>query len=526
MENNDDLPKPNKNYSSPYSEPGKPFNSGFYPIVMPMQPLGEEEAVDIKRAVFKKIREEVSTDDQGETRFIYNYHADNSLHGHWINDEHYAHVFEKGDFTQVVKSERGDIRTRVQDVTGSGGVPLTGKKAVMAIRAAIGQGKPTRIPLWASGLTFTVGAFKESEILEMEMALAGTRIEMAYDYSDIHFSATDSQALADVVDFILQHVTTTNIRDWEVGDITTLKKLLKVTDIPALIAGALSSIYPAGYPITLRCKNEGLDICNHKASEIVSIDGYEFKYDSLLDFKKVIWVNNKALSQAAIRHMAAREETYTVEQIETYQKSIIHGNGSDPTPILTIDNCKISVVFDEPSFHSYQSAANIWLTDVRSMVDRALTRLTDEDPEELKAIRSKFIQESQAALRLQRHASWIKEIVMVTETGDEEGSSVNEVKDLESIMETLEVFADEPSVEKDFISVLEEYKTSVQITYTGIPSFKCPSCGEDQVENTIDGKPRLIAMNMVDYFFTTMLARWERAGIISTRRPKRVNVVS
>lgn len=522
--NPNEIPVP-KSESTPYASPLSDLKSkgdpAFIPVQIPMDYATREELTENTITFNRLVKQHVPSEKQAAVRAYQRYSVDSTYQGHWIDGGIYGDIFKnpEADFKQVVNGPKGPIRQRILDVTDNGG--LSGKKAVLAIRSVMGQGKPGLIQLWRTGLSLTVGNFKESELLELEMSLSGTRVEMAYEYSDIHFNTTDAKALVDVTNFVLDHVTHCNLEGWQPGDITAIKRVLRISDIIVMLAGALASIYPTGYPVSLHCKNSGLPSCSQKPTSIVKLDNYEYSLDSLMDFKKTALVDTNRLTQAAIAQMSRRDVDLTPAQLTSYFNDL-DSKSKHKTALLIQGNGSIEVEFEEPTFFDYERITNNWIGDVRNMVERALTRLSDEDPESIKNYRSNYIIRSQKALRMQRAAPWVKSITLSGAEDDMDAKPVV-IDDLETINETLDVLGDNNDIESQFIDSLNAYKSEVQISYTGISSFECPSCKTHQSLDA-NKQPTLIPMNMVDYFFTIMVLRWERAGIISIERPTRVNV--
>ena len=286
--------------------------------------------------------------------------------GTWY-DGNYNDLFtrEGSEFTQRVDSEKGPIGIASQALT-TGGSNLTGPSALMALQNVMGQGKPTRIPLWSSGFNVTLAGFKESEILTLSMALTETRAEIGYETGGLLFSAGDTNAVSDIVDFVLSHVISTSIRGWTKGDIETLKSHILVTDIPALLTGALVSIYPSGYPALHTCKMAGSEICDYEPQIKQDAIGVEYHVDSLIDFKRTLWVDTTRISKAMRAHMSAKDNTHTLEQIKTYQET------NNPADGITKEINGVRLVLAVPTIAKYTDYGSRWINNVIAMTNEVM----------------------------------------------------------------------------------------------------------------------------------------------------------
>lgn len=423
--------------------------------------------------------------------------------GHWLRNE-YNPIFDKDTalFTQSIQSESGPIRIQGQSINPGKG--LTGDSAIIAIQNLMGIGRPTKIPLWHSGIVLTIANFKENEMLSLNHSLNEQRIELGYSTQAFLFSGTDVNIVMEVVDFILDHVIATNIKGWMKGDKEELKELILVSDIQALCAGALDSIYPSGYPTERHCINGGTDKCTYKPTLKRKIGELEFHTDSLLRFNRTMWVDTNRVSLEAKQHMAMPVGTHTTEDILKYQKSF--NNVDNLSSTVDMASGTVRMAFQIPTLNRYEQIGSLWITGVMDMVDRAMAAVNDSDKKLRASKRRNFIKDYEFILRFQKHTAWIKSIQYSTGEADAEATIIEDAKTIFSLMGTL---AQSEALVKTITKDIDKYREDTQVSFTGIPNYVCPSCGTPQVEGE-EAKHSLIPMDMVTYFFTLMAWRLGR----------------
>lgn len=423
--------------------------------------------------------------------------------GHWLRGE-YSSFFDRplAQLTQSVASETGAIRIQGQ-VVNTPKTP-TGISAILALQNLMGVGKPTKIPLWHSGLVVTVANFKENEILSLNHLLNEQRVELGYASQSFLFSGGDVNLVMEIVNFILDHVISCSLKGWVQGDRDTLKDLILVSDIPSLLAGALDAIYPSGYPTERQCINSGTTKCDYKPKLKRVLNGIEFDVDSLLRFNRTIWTDTSRITLEQKQHMGMPMGSVERADVLGYQKKInIVENLSED---IAVGEGLIRFSFQQPTLTTYEQSGSLWITGVIDMVDRAMGTVDADDAKARAKKRRQYIKNYEYVLRFQKHAPWVKTIAYGKSLGDEDTIIVSDVKTLFGLMG--ELSQDEDLVTKA-TSAIDKYREASQITFAGIPNYTCPSCGSPQhdPEKTKHG---LIPMNMVQYFFIIMAWRLGR----------------
>lgn len=115
------------------------------------------------------------------------------------------------------------------------------------------------------------------------------------------FSNTAVHLINDLLDFALQHVYDTNAKEMSPK---YLESIVLVTDIPLILWGLASAIYPNGYPYSRGCINTE-KVCNHV-------------FEALLNLSKLMWTNRAALSEWQTKRMSQRKTRMSDEDLKRY----------------------------------------------------------------------------------------------------------------------------------------------------------------------------------------------------------------
>lgn len=375
---------------------------------------------------------------------------------------------------------------------------LEGPVAMRYLSKLTAVGNVTVVPLWHSGLKLTLNVFKEQALLDLNIKLARQRVLIGNNTRGASFTGDDVHTVNVIVDFILDHVIDSNLKNHTTA---RLRKLILVTDIPALLCGALSAIYPGGYPVAHSCINTMNNTCDYNISPKRKEDG-DYEPESLLDFTKLLWVDRSRVGSSARSFMSDDTKKYTNEEIINYQAQL-YGNLDKALgkKIYTRGNVGITVVFKVPTISEYIVTCNNWVERIMTMVDSAIALDTDLSGDERKEKRGKLLNSYAYTLDLLKYENWIDYF----KVSDEDGI-VKTITSPDAIRESLEVFSGIDKFKENFEKAVQIYKEEITLAFTGLPNFKCPNCGAGQVEPN-SKHPTLIPVNMVGYFFIIMVRR-------------------
>jgi hypothetical protein len=388
---------------------------------------------------------------------------------------------------------------------------LSGKAATRYLSKITKTGNTTKIPLWHSGIVITIDPFSETEMLDLNIELSRNQLEIGSKTRGASFTGDDIYVVGTLIDFILPHVVSCNLTAF---DRTNLSKIILSNDIPALFAGALASIYPAGYPVIHSCLNKELGLCDYNLTANRK-DNNDYYPDSLLDFTKILWVDKSLLTIEDLDHMSLPAQSIKYEDIKAYQKKLLSRVIGDNNRVevwkLVTDNRKMSidVGFKVPTLAEYSKTATTWVNSVERMAEAALAKDTTLLDKAKENKRIKLLNSYARTNELVKHLGWI-EYILVTE----EDGTIRTINDEKTIKEALENFIQLETFKEKFEEAARVFKENSIIAWTGFPNFKCPVCGSGQT-NPESRNPSLIPINMTGYFFSIMAWRKQmRHGLV------------
>ena len=389
---------------------------------------------------------------------------------------------------------------------------LEGLNAIRYLSSATGVGTVTRIPLWHSGIVLTVDAFRERRLLDLHETLVRQKMDIGTNTKGAAFTGDDVYTTTTIIDFILDHVIDTNLKDVVVSDVQELKNNILVSDIPALFAGALAAIYPRGYPIFHQCINTLNNSCDYAITAERTEDLGDYLPDKMLDFRKVLWVDQTRLETEDRIHMSAIKPTHSKVDITAYQKRV---NNSEDTgqesEIFKNDEMAVSVRFKISTLTDYENICSEWCTRVSEMVDDTMLMDAGTNDKERMAARNEALNKYASTVNLLKQSNWIEHIKVVDRSKKER--FITEAKTINS---SLEVFGATDGFEETFNTAIQQFKENSSFAFTGLSNFTCPTCGSGQVAAG-SKYPSLIPMNMVSYFF--ILTVWRnrtKSGTMGT----------
>jgi len=382
---------------------------------------------------------------------------------------------------------------------------LSGISALRYINKISKTGYTTSIPLWHSGLIIKIDPFSEQQMLDLSINLSKQQIELGIETRGISLSGDDVFTNGVILDTIIDHVVECNLKTYNKQ---VLQDNILVNDIFTLYAGTLSAIYPSGYPIFHPCVNVENGLCNYNIESKRKENG-DFYPDSLLDFAKMVWVDENRLTMKQKIHMSALPKTHTLKEVQDYQNEMV-GQIEETNKhyeVLQIKNGKenttIGIGFRIPTIKQYVSQSKEWVLHIKKMIDSSLSadlKLMDEDNDELslKEKRVRLINSYSLVTEMVKHAAWVDYITITEPSGVK-----RRIIDTESVKSSLNSLVGQEDFKLNFMVALKAFKEKSLVAFTGLPNFKCPSCGCGQVKNDT-GRPSLIPINMVGYFFSTL----------------------
>lgn len=342
---------------------------------------------------------------------------------------------------------------------------ISGERALMKVSGALGLGSTVQVPLWHTGIWVTLKAPSESSLLELDRRISNEKITLGRYTSGMAFSNTSVYTVNFVINFILNHVVDSSIKNVSVD---ALKALIKVTDIPALIAGIESAIYPTGYKYSRPC-TVNPTTCQHVTTGLVSIP-------------KLTWTDNAALTDTQRRHMAKRDKKFTPEEIEAYQNEHTRGNNRE----VKINDTLALTIF-VPTLDRYIESGTVWVDGIVKLLETTLNTSMDSEQ------RDQYILAQGKLTTVRQYGHWVKEIIV-----DEDI-----INDIETIEDTLSLLSSDNEITDKIFTALGEYIDDSIISLMAIPKYTCPKC-QGEEEGNLENFPHLLPIDAVRTFFTLL----------------------
>lgn len=347
---------------------------------------------------------------------------------------------------------------------------ISGDMATWTVKAELGIGVMTNVPLWHSGLWVTLRSPSARARLELQQRIDQERIQLGRDTSGLAFSNTSVYIKSYLVDFTLAHTSTSNATYTSTLD---LKDKILITDIPQLIWGVLTTLYPHGYPYHQPCINDPSK-CQHIVKEV-------------LDLNKISFTDTQRLTQPQLKHMAERHEKKKDEQLQAYQGAHAYmGKG-----LIDVKTRYGMVKFQlkVPTLTQYASAGYDWVDGIVNLVQQAFgSNLQGEQ-------RNAYILDQAKSLNMGEYSHWVAQI------GFKDGTVV---EDVETIRNILAEISGDSDLSQSFFTQVLAYMEECTLSLVALPQFNCPQCGTPSVPKEQIKHPYLNPIDVEALFFTML----------------------
>lgn len=406
----------------------------------------------------------------------------------WLNVlENAAQYFMQGGVFQKPLQEEGSLwrqgikngvddlragRPRFGDSSDPGNI-LTGERAALKLSAAMGLGAITQIPLVHTGIWVSIKAPAEAELLELERRIMTEKTILGRSTNGLVFSNVSVYHANFIINLALQNVYDSSFKDINPQ---VLKETILLTDLPALIWGLACTIWPNGYPYEQPCSS-GIE-CAHV-------------FKQLLNLSKLLWTNNRALSDLQKRHMAKRgAKVVGAEDIKAYQQGhVYHQNAS-----FTLGEAEVGIELKVPTLNDYVVSGMEWVDSIVNNTDSSFgTQMSDQE-------RNDYIVNQSKATGMRQYAHWIDRIVFPNDGGI--------IADAKTIEQSLDLLSTDSNLQTDFFEKVGAFIDKTTVALIALPREVCPKCQHPQRDPSQlanpDAKvqhPHLVPINMGQVFF-------------------------
>lgn len=366
------------------------------------------------------------------------------------------------------------------------GKNLKGAAVVSAFSSLVGVGDNIQVPLWHSGFWVALRPVKDSEIVNLETALANNHIELGRDTSTLVYSNYSVVYNRIVTDFIIEHIESCTLAVPADRDI---RDYIKVQDLYPLVNGMLSGMYSSGYEFIRACANSSIIGENNKPK-------CDYTLTAKVDFKKLLWVNRKALNKDMIRQMSTRTpSSITGEEVINYQRTL-ESLANTTLNLETSNGVKMKMTLSAPSLNDYITNGEIWINNVIKNSEKLFTE-TSSDEE-----KNNLINEMMTTVVLGIYNVFIEKIEVPSE------GTITE--DRPNVDTALEILSSDDKVLKELIDGVKAYINSITVALVGIPNYECPACKANQNNDSKAEFKEIIPLNVVESFLDLCTHRTQK----------------
>jgi len=387
-------------------------------------------------------------------------------------------VTARGEWGQGIEINSVRYAGRSQRLPVESGERLVGADALARVTRAVGMGAIIQIPCWHSGIWVSIKAPGDVELYELERRIAMEKVALGRMTKGLVFSNTSVYIAGHLINFILSHLYSSTA---PTDDPATIKKILKTQDLPTLIWGMVTAIYPGGYPYRQPCMTD-ITKCTH----IV---------EALLDIGKLQWVDRSMLSDKQKAIMTQRSARTTQATIDEYQSEFGLRVGANVAKL----NEQMTIEFGSPTIEMYENSGYSWVEAIVSATDSQFgNNLTGKE-------RSDYISDVARTTAPRQYSHWVKAI----EVTDEKGITTR-IEDRASIEACTVQIASVDDVKRTFIKAVGAFIDATTVCVIGYLNYACPKCGELQMKAN-GPKSRIIPIDMMQVFLTLQRHKIDQA---------------
>ncbi len=362
---------------------------------------------------------------------------------------------------------------------------LKGARAKLAFSKHIGLGTIIQVPLWHSGIWVNIMTPTELDIIELNRNISKDKIELGRQTLGLSFESITVYTVDRLVSFAIDHIQSSSIAVAANQEID-FKDIIVSQDIPILVEGLASAMFPRGFQYKRACINNYKE-CRHVVHERINLN-------------KLQWTDNKALSEKNKNHMADRQPNIrSLESIKEYQNDILQLAEKQFDLVDQATGSVQQVTLKTPTIKQYVEMGYKWISGITEIVEKTIST---EAPI---AEKNELIENYAQATLLRQYGHWIKSI----------GFDDNIVDDADSIEELLDVISQHDNMREEIKKRIIKYINDSTISIIGIPTYECEACAAPQSEK--DSKPvfaNIIPLDPINVFFNLL---GQKLGLILLR---------
>ncbi len=402
-------------------------------------------------------------------------------------------VFDKrlnadgASWKQYVEHEGVKLRAGRPSIgnNGEAGQVLTGNKAIMKIRAVTGMGSFLQIPLWHSGIWLLLKTPTDSELLMLDQLIQHVKSTLGLSTNGLIFSNMSAYLVDILTSFVIDHVVDSTVKD---STTEKLKSLIRATDIPLLLWGIVSTIYPNGYPFAHACVDDPT-VCQHIMHTVISIP-------------RLLWTDTAAFTKEQRKHMSNRKAIYSEEEILAYQDMSEWGS---TRPVKLSE--KLRVTLRVPTLREYVAAGYKWIAEIEATISDLLDKSMSAKE------RREYVTKQSILTMARQYGHWVKRIVGTEMTDD--GPKDFVIEDQDTMDEIVSTLAADSTILDAFVEHVLKYIEDSSVAVIAIPRIACPACGKPMSEEYAK-HPNLQILNIDQVFFILRLQRLTQTEVVKS----------
>lgn len=464
-------------------------------------PTNHEELESLIGRLQVRLQNSDADDDTGDLSNVIE-SLQNSYKSAYTNGE-YGSVGKRDgeEVTQVLQSKSGSTVRISQpkfDIDSSEELEINDDARLDLLLSVMNLGNVTRIPLPHSGLVIELNPIPEGEMLDFNIAFLRAQTELGYKTTGTVFTADDVMIQELIMNLIVKHIKDTNLKKWKPE---TILNLIATPDIPILQNGALSVIYPDGYPLSYNCTTDSSS-CNYNFSAKLDQTKEDYMPDSLLSFLRTMLTDRTVLDDWMIEHLSVVGQAHSEADILKYQTELSENldarYGEEVVMIHKLTSASSAVKQMEIRFKSssYTNFHNFSVGHINAIVAAGDTAMGTSDTR--RDSREDILRAVNVTNDVKKHACWISSIRVILANG---GTTVTTKPKV--IGKLLSMVSRDADFETKLNEKVQEFKESRTFSFIGYPNFVCPNCKKGQVaEDSLT--PNIIPLNVTSFFERTM----------------------
>lgn len=355
---------------------------------------------------------------------------------------------------------------------------VSGEAALTNIRASLGLGQRSDIPLWHSGMWVRFKAPSDLTLLELDRTIAISKAFVGAKTQGIALSAESTWFTTKVLDMIFNHIESASYNDISQR---ALEQVIYVTDIPQLVWGIATTIWPNGHDLTLPCVHNPKE-CHHRESERVNI-------------QRMHYVDNNSINPMQFNHLV-KNEVYSNDSLELYRS-----NHKVPNTRRVMLTDSIYIDLKVPTIAEHRVASQKWVQFIEDHVEQVFGKNLEGEA------RESYLQDRVNATILRQYESWIESVGEL----DEEKNVIWFTEDDEGLQTILEDLSTQDELVNTFLKERVAFRREVMVSAIGVPVYDCSQCKQGpDATSMLPNVPEIVELDIESLFFTLHYMKMER----------------